>query len=397
MNAAVKTDRVVQRTNMRIFFENCEEFDFSLLYSLSHVASGAGEIGECLQAVQNVGDYDYDGWKAGWEAVADTVLTEARADEAAGRIASARAGYLRAWNYLNIAEFWLTHGTPERRAGRDKSLGAFKSAVALPGPEFRQLTIPFEQKTLPGWFFPVETGVKNRTMIVVTGTDGLSEQAYVSMGGPLARERGWNVLSFDGPGQLGALFHDESLVWRPDYDKVLAAVVEHARGIPEVDIDRLAIYGESAGGWFAPKGVTGAPEVKAMIVNPPVIDYRELIYPPVLRLRDRGGRTQESVEGLMTWTFGVDTIEEIGELLREYVLEPGELEALRCAAYLVAGEGEGPMGDQLEPFYERLTGVKAKRVFTRAEGGDAHGILNNQTLMRQTIYDWLDDVVPAAR
>lgn len=394
---AAETDRVVQRTNMRIFFDNCEEFDFALLYSLSHVTAGAAEIGECLRAVQDVGDYDYDGWRAGWKAIGETVLAEAEADAAAGRTVSARAGYLRAWNYLNMAEFWLTHGTPERFAAREESVAAFEKAAALPGPEFRKLEIPFEDKTLPGWFFPAQTGVSCRTIIAVTGTDGLSEQAYITMGGPKARERGWNVLAFDGPGQLGAVFHDASLVWRPDYDNVMRAVVDFARTVPEVDVDRLAVFGESAGGWFAPKGVTGAPEVKALIVNPPVIDYRELILPPVLRLRDRGGRTQEAVEALMTWTFGVDTLEEVAELLHQYVLQPGEIEALRCAALLIAGEGEGPMGEQLEPFYERLTGVKAKRVFTEAEGGDAHGILNNQTLMRQAIYDWLDTVVPAPR
>src|SRR5262245_26303472 len=211
-----ESHRVVQRTNQRIFFERSEEFDFQLIYALALTSVGVSEIGECLQAVQDVGEEDYDGWRCGWERMATVVQGQAELDEEVGHLVSARAGYLRAWNYFTLAEFWLTYGSPDRAAAHARSHALFQRAAALPGPEFRALSIPFDGRRLPGWFFPAHTGRKARTLILVTGTDGLSEQGFATAGGRRARERGWNLLAFDGPGQLGALYADSALVWRPD-------------------------------------------------------------------------------------------------------------------------------------------------------------------------------------
>lgn len=394
MSASSHDHRVVQRTEQRIFFDACEEFDFAFLYALCQVSSGIAEIGECYEAVQDVGDYDYDGWKAGWARVGEVVRDQADADEQAGNLRSARAGYLRAWNYFSQAEIYIPHGSPERLEAHRVSYELFRKAAGLPGPEFRELSIPFEGKVLPGWFWPAETGEQARTLILLTGTDGLSEQGLITAGAHRARERGWNVLAFDGPGQLGAMFADPSLTWRPDYDVVLRAVVAHALTIAEVHPEGLALLGESAGGYFAPKGVVATPEIKALVLNPPVFDYRELILPPVQRLIAQGGRTQEMVEALMTWTFGLSSIAEVDRALHEYRLPPEHIESIRAATLCIVGAGEGPMGEQMGPFFDRLQGVKASRVFTKQEGADAHCILNNMTLMQQVVFDWLETVVP---
>lgn len=390
-----ESKRLVRRTSQKVFFPGCEEFDFHLLAALSYTGSGAGEIGECFAAVQDVGDYDFEAWNEGWTRIARTVLAEAEADRAGGHLSSARAGFLRAWNYFGQAEFFLPAGSPEFLQAHDVTAGAFRAAAELPGPEFRRLAIPFEGKELPGWFFPAaDDGDRRRTLIVITGNDGISEQHYFSMGGQRVAQRGWNLLCFDGPGQWGAKFADPGLVWRPDYETVLGAVLDYAEAeIPEVDSQAMAVLGLSKGGYLAPRAVAGQPRVKALVANPPCIDFHAMILPPVERIIDHGGYLATWVEAAFSWVFGLPSMEEIEVALRDYRLDDRVAE-IACPTLSLVSDGEGGMADQVDEFCARLTVPSTRRTFTAAEGADCHCQYNNWTLSQQVTFDWLESVIP---
>src|SRR5690606_2862588 len=93
-------------------------------------------------------------------------------------------------------------------------------------------------------------------------------------GAEAALERGWNVLMFDGPGQQSMLF--ERVVYaRPDWEAVLGPVVDDLVTRPEVDADRLAVYGISQAGFWVPRALAFEHRFVAAVVDGGVVDVRE--------------------------------------------------------------------------------------------------------------------------
>ena len=58
------------------------------------------------------------------------------------------------------------------------------------------------------------------------------------------------------------------------------------------------------------------------------------------------------------------------------------------------GRGPNPLA-QFERFVAEAGGPVTTRVFTKADGADAHCQLSNLPLSNQVLYDWLDDTLPA--
>lgn len=59
----------------------------------------------------------------------------------------------------------------------------------------------------------------------------------------LARiERGYNVLTFDGPGQYGPI-HRERMPFRTDWEAVVTPIVDFALSLPGVDPERIVLMG----------------------------------------------------------------------------------------------------------------------------------------------------------
>jgi hypothetical protein len=77
--------------------------------------------------------------------------------------------------------------------------------------------------------------------------------------GAAALARGYNVLTFDGPGQ-GAALLQQGLVLRPDWEAVITPVVEYLLTRADVDPARIALIGLSLGGLSrSSRGQRGAP------------------------------------------------------------------------------------------------------------------------------------------
>lgn len=92
------------------------------------------------------------------------------------------------------------------------------------------------------------------------------------------------------------------------------------------------------------------------------------------------------------WTAGVDNTSDMLKLLEDYVTDPAQITVPFLAMY---GEGEPEVQHrQAHIAYEQAATTKKHiRMFTTAEGADAHVQLNNFSLLQQVVYDWLDDVL----
>jgi dipeptidyl aminopeptidase/acylaminoacyl peptidase len=180
---------------------------------------------------------------------------------------SACEHFLRASMYFRVAEYFAD---PFGREGREwgmASRAAFLQAAKLLPDRIAAVEVPFEGKGLPGYFMvPASGAERGKTIVVLTGFDGTGEELYFQAAAA-GLARGYNVLLAEGPGQAGCMrFHPE-LVFRPDYEKPIAAMIDFALAQPEVAAERLALYGISYGGYFVTRAGEHDRRIKALVVN----------------------------------------------------------------------------------------------------------------------------------
>jgi hypothetical protein len=133
-----------------------------------------------------------------------------------------RDGFLRAATYYQSSEFFLhgQSGDPRIARAYRLSVDCYKQAARL--HDLEAVEIPYEHTTLPGYFY--QTGTPGLRPTLHMCFDGSAKEMHVS-GARAAVERGYNLLAFDGPSQYGPL-HREGLVFRPDWEKAVTAVVD---------------------------------------------------------------------------------------------------------------------------------------------------------------------------
>ena len=247
-----------------------------------------------------------------------------------------------------------------------------------------------------------------KTVIVLTGFDGTGEELYFQTG-QAALERGWNVLIAEGPGQVGFLRFHPNGVFRPDYEAPVGTMIDYALSRPEVDGGRLALYGISFGGYFAPRAAAHDARIRAVVANSPIPDLHTYMAgfvghevaanPPPLRLEEVDQVPDQelppgwklSLKASMR-RFGRDTVAGWLERTRDFRIGDA-LQNIRCPSLALVGEGEGLSAINLfEDFSRGVGGPVTRRIFTKAEGADSHCQLGNLPLSNAVIYDWLDEV-----
>ncbi len=399
----------VTRSATRVHGFADPEMDFQLLRGLGVANYGGGAVGEIFAAVRNIKDGDPRTWPPAFAALGDHVMSLARsAQQKHG--ASARDHLQRASMYYRAAEYYDDPVTDTSRAHGLASRDAFLEAARLMPWRAEVLQIPFERVWLPGYFMqPVGADARPRkTVLVLTGFDGTSEELYFQTG-QAALERGWNVLIAEGPGQAGFLRFHPHVAFRPDYEVPVGSMIGYALSRPEVDPERLALYGISFGGYFATRAAAHDHRIKALVANSPIPDLHAYLVgfvggetaanPPPLTLAQVDHIPDEQMPPGMKLSFkascrrfGVDSMAAWLERLRDF--RTGDaLQNIRCPSLALVGEGEGSVAMELfESFCRGVRGPVTQRIFTIAEGADTHSQLGNLPLSNAVIYDWLDGV-----
>lgn len=257
-----------------------DDFEYATQIALGASYHRAADVGEVLATIDSVRNGDYDGWLRAWRSTAERVQALGEEAERAGRAVSAREAFLRASAYWFVPAA-VVLGT---RDGDERALvelwrahrACFERAAALFDPPFERVEIPYEGTALQGWMFSAERdggGGPRPLLLLNNGSDGTVTDMYVQGAAP-ALARGYDCLTFDGPGQNHALY-EQGLHFRADWEKVVTPVVDFALGLPGVDPERVAILGVSQAGYWVARAVAFEPRIAAAVLDPGVVDVAE--------------------------------------------------------------------------------------------------------------------------
>ena len=398
-----------------LLFADDIQFWFETLRVFGAAEYGGSQFGEVVATSSRIKAGDHDSWYDEWNATADAVAAEAKAQLAQVRKVSARDGLLRASNFYRSSEFLLHGNSADPRMARAYrlSVDAYRTCAALFDPPIEPVEMPYEQTTLPGYFHRSDASSAPRpTVIMHSGFDGSAEEMHV-MGARAAAERGYNALAFDGPGQFGPL-RGEGLTFRPDWEKVVTLVVDFALSLPSVDPKRIALMGVSLGGYVAPRAAAFEKRLAALIANDDVYDYagaQLASVPPDQRaevermlVAERAPELDEALNGIMKssptarwafahgmYAFGASTPRGYIAKSLAYNLRNGLAEAMSCPTLVCEAEGDVFFKGQPQELYERLTCPKRLLRFTVEEGAGDHCQVGANRLAFARIYDWLDE------
>jgi pimeloyl-ACP methyl ester carboxylesterase len=387
-----------QRSSKKIHFDH-KDLDYYLSWILGREIYDGSDHEECLSTAQRITNADAESWNREWSALAERVQAQAERALKNGERQAARKAFLRASTYHRAPLFIMSQKHPDFYRHWEDMQCCFQKAAELFDPVIERIEVPFQGQTLPGYFWKVDDSQTPRpTLVVVGGVETWAEDCYFFIGSAGA-ERGYNVITADLAGQ--GMNPNKGLHFGARMEVTARALVDYALTRPEVDPERLALYGFSWGGHIAFKAARFDPRIRAMIANPPMPDvFRSVLAQQ--KDHNRHDPISRTAFDQIIWRFGLkisfnpkDIAARFGKAWDYLTNGRVDVKQIQTPALLLAGEGEAPVTLKIaRESYEQLPNPQKKMViFTREQGGEAHCQVDNLALPNQTIFDWLDEVL----
>lgn len=381
-------------------------YDYQWVRTVSMMEWGGATYGECLVAASKIDPKLWGSWDASWEWMADRLGQSGREARDGGHLLTAKARFLRAYNYCRAAEFYVTPRDERKRQLYNKSQGYFRDAVALLDPPAEILKAPFEGREIPIYFYRAADDDKPRPTIILHGGGDASGEELYFWGGAAALERGYNVIAFEGPGQRGFLYENPDMPFRPDYETVISTVIDYSLTLPGIDTEKLALYALSLGGYTGSRAAATDRRIKAFVVNSPMTDFYKFMTHALKRalkvpftdeqaqtlfqkLRNSSHSSRFAADQL-EWIMGASSVWDALEKAKAMRLD-GMERNIACPTLCIFSVSEGAEHyRQFKEFTANLQCSYDTHFFDLDTGADLHCQVNNLTAAYEVAWDWLD-------
>lgn len=389
---------IAQRSVTKLHFDH-KDMDYYLSWIMGREIYAASRATECLAVAARIKEADAQSWQQEWLAFAQQVEAEAQSALQQGVTELARERFFCACTYYRAPLFLMSAQNAAFRPTVQKMQAAFRQGAALCQPPIERIEVTYQNQPLTGYLWRVDNSHQPRpTLIVIGGIETFAEDCYFMIGSSGAAH-GCNVLTVDLPGQ--GLTPDQGLYFGARMEQPVSAVIDYALGRPEVDGDRLALFGFSWGGHIVFKGGQHDQRIKALVANPPMPN----VFRSVLA-QQKGHNRHDPLARLafdqIVWRMGLrisfnprDIARRFAKAYDYFFHGKADPRQIPCPTLLLAGEGEAAVTLQIaRECYEQLPHPQKKLViFTKEEGGEAHCQVNNLALPNRVIFEWLAAVL----
>lgn len=390
------------------FFKN-KHFNYQALRAIATAPAGQADICEVISTCQKIKNRNCMSWCSEWEKTANRIRKYGEECLKEGFKISASESFLRAANYYRTAEFYLNYGSNKDYMDKINQLSTkcFNLAVQYGPFHIKPVEIPFEGTSLPGHFYYADTEKPAPTVIAISGNDGTKEELYaIGIG---AIKRGMNCLAFDGPGQ-GETIRRRNIPFRYDYETAVSPAIDFALHDPSVDPDKIILWGESLGGYFAPRAAAFENRISACVANGGLYDClslnpekRDSILQGIRKhaaVVNRLARLFMKMSVAFDWrcrhgflTFGVDTPSEYMLKYEPFCLK-GVTSKITCPVLVIGNEDDKKnWRNQAVLLYNALKCQKEYMYFTNKEGAGAHCQAGCRVYANDRIFNWIERVL----
>ncbi|KAJ4245557.1 hypothetical protein NW762_014066 [Fusarium torreyae] len=403
---------------------NNTEFAFILSEYLSLANEGGSATGEVLRAAAVIEPGNGESWYSEFKFLADSIQSQAVRAEKAKSWVSARSAYFRSSSYYRAADFFL-HGNqsdPRINTLWQKQNESFVKAVNLlpKPPTFVQLKA--KNFTVPAYFFPADPQLpvgknahsKKRvpTVIVGTGYDGSQEALYHSNCREVI-ERGWNCITYEGPGQP-TVRRQQELGFIPEWWEAVTPVVDYVRSRHDTDTERVALIGVSFGGLLAPLAATREHRLAAVVAIDGMLSLQSAIlgqFPATLtKLFMSGNATafDQVMLGLLKnpeiptalswglnqgmWAWNTKSPFTWLSSLGDFYLDEKTLAKIKCPVFVASGQDDKTAPEQPEEMARALGNKSHYFLFKTELGAGDHCALGAEQQLALETLGWLDEI-----
>jgi 2,6-dihydroxypseudooxynicotine hydrolase len=245
-------------------------------------------------------------WCAAWTAVAEEHEALGQEALAQGRLRSAGEHLAQAAAYFHFAKFVFVEDVEQMKAAHQRAVACHTEALPHLDPPGRKITMPFEDGALVGVIRTPYGDGPHPVVLMLPGLDSTKEEIRTTEDTFLAR--GLATFSVDGPGQ-GEAEYDVKI--RGDWAPVAELLWDTVGEQPDLDRDRLAVWGVSLGGYYSVRVAAALGDrAKAAVALAGPFDFGECWdgLPPLTRdtFRVRSGAADDDAARAVASTLSLE-------------------------------------------------------------------------------------------
>ncbi len=270
---------------------------------------------------------------------------KAEAAIADGNGITAKEHYFAAANYWGAAQWSIDENSARNIFLNNRKRECFRRFAKLSDRLVEEVWIPVQGRNIPGWLHlpPGEHGRRVPLVVAIPGMDGFKERSVNLYGDPLL-SRGIGVLAIEGPGQYESAVLGIHLTM-PAWQATGRAVMDWISTRPDIDPQRIGIFGRSFGTFLASIALAHESRFRAGAIHAPCLE------PGFRTIFEEASPTYKR---RFMYMAGF-TDEEAFDAFREGLTWHGHVDRITSPFLCVAGEADelSPI-DYVEDFFQRL-------------------------------------------
>ena len=414
------------------------DFNGQALFALGGVSVRTAEVGEVMRITQTInsttgnpaspGTDAFDAFYDGFGQYSDQ-LDQLAGQSGTAHPVSTRNRYFRSAMY-NAQQVFFVLGTSD--GNREQQIfqtcqSRWQQAIALMQPSVISAKVASKFGQIPVYFFPAPGSGDKPTVIISEGSDGQNVET-MQFGVIDGLQRGYNVVLFEGPGQMSLLFN-QNIPFTPDWNDVVGPVLSWTR--KQKNVGKVGLVGISFGGMLCARAAAKL-KLDAVVLEPGAYDMPALWADQEnmktvqetynLPAAQKQNVAQQVNEGFVKSWPGLTRSEQFEIYKRGEIFSPqvqkdaragvapsnyyGLLEALipfnyeadygqiKIPTMVTTNQGDQFFAEQGAHAFELLTQVPANQKklldLTAAMGASMHDQPTGTQVAQEYIYDWLD-------
>ncbi len=381
-------------------------FHYELLRLLGTSRDLGADIAEVLDAAGRIVPGDFQSWCTEFDALGRRARAKAIEEDKRQHAISARNAFFRA------ADFFL-HGDPKD----SRIVSLWSAATACFDAAIRELPVPGQRARIhakgfdiPAVFYRAARDEHPRpTILMCNGYDG-SQEEMLHVSGLAAIARGFNVVTFDGPGQPSVI-REQGLTFIDEWENVLAPVIDWCVAEPRIDASRLGLLGYSFGGWLIARAAAREHRITALACVDGIFDaggaFFSAVPAPMQKLFKEGNAAalNAAVKQAMAmrtnlrwavqhgcWVFGCATPFDFLQRTQSMTLA-GIVDDIACPVLVCDAVDDEFFKGQPATLAKALGARATHKIFTQEDSASAHCHVGTSDLLNSTVLGWFEDTL----